>query len=815
MFKNYITIALRNFRRNKLFSLINVLGLAIGISASLVIYLIVQYEFSFDKFWKDKERIYRVTSNMHFPDQDFKNSGVPGPLPIAVRNEVPGIGSSTVFWALGNFGNKVTIQSGIEKKVFKQQKNMVYADNHYFNVFPYKWIAGSPSTALKQPGQVVLTSSRAKSYFPSGDLSNAIGKTIIYDDSVKAVVSGIVENIQEITDFTFQEFVSLSTFEQFLKNSRGYGEWGSISSSSQFFIKLKPGIKPHGIRTAINAVRTKHSEKNDYLKTDHALQPLNDIHFNHDFDNFDQRQAHTPTLYGLLAVAGFLLLLGCINFINLTTAQASQRSKEIGVRKTMGSSRSHLIFQFLSETIVLTLTATAISILMTPWILKIFSDYIPDGLDFQLLKPHIIIFISLLVLIVGILSGIYPALVLSRFKPVLVLKNVAYANTSRSRTAWIRKTLTVSQFVIAQFFIIATMIVGKQIRFTLNQELGFRKEAIINFSAPFTKGVESNNSRQVLYAKLKSIPEIEDLSLAGSPPASSSLSMQTMKFRKDGKDLETTVEIKHADTSYLSLYNMKLLAGRNLQQSDTVREYLVNEAYLKFLGYKNPAEILGKYMEHGPSPIPVVGVIADVNSKSLHQAIQPLAYTSSATRHFTFHVALRPEQANTDAWRKAITKIEKAWKEVYPEEEFNYSFFDESIAKFYKKEQDIARLLNWCTGLSIFISCLGLLGLVIYTTSQRTKEIGVRKVLGASVSQIVALISKDFMQLVILAFIIAAPLSWWAMLNWLQNFAYRTGISWWIFVAAGISMLLLALVVLSLQTIRSAMVNPVKSLRTE
>ena len=618
MFKNYITIALRNFRRNKLFSLINVLGLAIGISASLVIYLIVQYEFSFDKFWKDKERIYRVTSNMHFPDQDFKNSGVPGPLPIAVRNEVPGIESSTVFWALGNFGNKVTIQSGIEKKVFKQQKNMVYADNHYFNVFPYKWISGSPSTALSQPGQVVLTMSRAKTYFPSGDLSNAIGKTITYDDSVKAVVSGIVADIEEITDFTFKEFVSLSTFEQFLKNSRGYGEWGSISSSSQFFIKLKPGIKPHGITTAINAVRTKHSEKNDYLKTDHYLQPIADIHFNHDFDNFEQHQAHMPTLYGLLAVAGFLLLLGCINFINLTTAQANQRSKEIGVRKTMGSSKRHLVFQFLSETIVLTIAATALSILMAPWILKIFSDYIPEGLQFQLLQPHIIIFIAILIIVVGILSGLYPAFVLSRFKPVLVLKNVAYANTSKSRTAWIRKTLTVSQFVIAQFFIIATMIVGKQIRFTLNQEMGFRKDAIINFSAPFTREEETKNTRFVLQSKLKSIPEIQGISLAGSPPASSSLSMQTMKFKKDGKELETTVEVKHADTNYLSLYNMKLVAGRNLQQSDTVKEYLVNEAYLRFLGYKNPEDILGKYMEHGPSPIPVVGVIADVNSKSLH-----------------------------------------------------------------------------------------------------------------------------------------------------------------------------------------------------
>ena len=815
MFRNYFTVAFRNFWKNKIFSFINIAGLAIGISASLVIYLIVHYEFSFDRFHMDGGRIYRVVSNMHFPDQDFKNSGVPGPFPPAIRSGLPGIEESTQFW-IGS-QTKVAIPNESEKKsVFRKQEHIVFADNHYFKMFHYQWLAGSADNALKEPGKVVLAESRARNYFSYHDISDAIGQTIIYDDTVKAIVSGIVKDLDKTTDFTFKEFVSLPTIAESLKKNNGWDEWGSINSVSQFFIKLQKGIDPKRFQKELNALRKKYSEKKDYLVTDHALQPLNDIHFNADYDNFDQRLAHKPTLYGLLIVGAFLLLLGCINFINLTTAQAANRSKEIGIRKTMGSSKPQLLLQFLSETMLMVLFATALSIALTPWILKLFSDYIPEGLSFDLVKqPHVIFFILLMVLAVSLLSGFYPAMVLSRFKPVLVLKNQAYANTSQGRRVWIRKTLTVSQFVIAQFFIMATLVVGKQIRFTLNKDLGFKKEAIINFNTPFNF-MNPDNKQFILQEKLKRIPEIQQLSLAGSPPASQNLSISTMKFKKDGKEIETSVEVKQADTSYFDLYKMKLLAGRNLQQSDTVREYVINEAYARFLGYKNPADIIGKQTDRGNGTgIPIVGVIANINTKSLHQAIQPLVFTSQSRFHTTFHIALFPQRENTDTWKVAINKIGKAWKEVYPDEDFKYTFFDESIAKFYEKEQQIARLLNWSAGLAIFISCLGLLGLVIYTTNQRMKEIGVRKVLGASVSQIVSLLSKDFMRLVVLAFVIAAPLVWLAMHRWLEDFAYRTTISWWIFLLSGSLMLVTALLVLSMRTIKAATANPVESLRTE
>ena len=812
MIKNYFLIAIRNFKRNKAFAFINILGLSIGLSAALVIYLIVHHELSYETHWKDKDRIYRVVSNMQFPDQDFKNSGVPGPMPAAMRKDIPGIEESTWFWVRGEYN--VTLPTNSEKPVvFKKQDKILLVDEHYFKLFPYQWIAGSPETALNAPQKVVLTESRVKQYFPGLQPDVVLGKVLNYNDSLSAMVSGIVKDLQEVTDFTFREFISISTFSEELKDN-SIDEWGSISSASQFFIKLNKETDPKTIDAKFPAFRKAHSQPNDYLNTEHFLQPLSNIHFNQDFDNFNQRLGHKPTLYGLFAVGIFLLILGCINFINLTTAQATQRAKEIGIRKTMGSSRGHLILQFLSETLLITLLATVVSVLLTPLILKIFSDFIPEGLHFDFQEqPGLYLFIPILLLIVSFASGFYPALVLSKYKPVTVLKNVVHANSAATRKAWVRKSLTVSQFVIAQFFIIATIVVGKQISFSLNKDLGFRKEAIVNFTAPYNYD-NPDNKQFVLQEKLKSIPEIQTISLAGSPPSSSNISIQSMKFIKDGKEIETSVEVKQADTNYIKLYNMKLVAGRNLQQSDTVREYLVNESLVKFLGYRDPNEIIGKGVEHGKFRIPIVGVLANVHTKSLHQPIHPVAFRCQARNHRNFHIALKPADG-TNSWSTAIAKIQTAWKELYPEDEFKYSFLDESIAKFYKKEQDTARLLNWCTCLSILISCLGLLGLVIYTTTQRTKEIGVRKVLGASITQIVSLISKDFMQLVILAFVITVPLAWLAMHNWLDNFAYRTGISWWVFVISGFLMCLIALLVLSIQTVRSARANPVKALRTE
>lgn len=823
MLKNYFIVALRNFRRNKVFSLINISGLAIGISAALVIYLIVQFDFSFEKSRRDGDRIYRIVSDMTFPGESvFKNSGVPLPLPVAARAELTGIETLTQFVTTWETNVKVPVPGSQSPGEFKKQTDIIYADEYYFGMFDYDWIAGSPQTAMKDPGQVVMTEDRAKAYFGNLSVQDMIGRQITYNDSITVTVSGILkEPAEKATDFKFKEFISLATFMKTgLKDNFGGDDWGSINSVSQAFVKLKQGTRPEQLNAQFAGLRKKYVKKEDQSKDDtkHFLQSLSSIHFESDYGSFDNlRQAHKPTLYGLLAVALFLLLLGCINFINLTTAQATQRAKEVGIRKTLGSGKKQLISQFLSETFLLTLSATVLSIALVPWLLKIFGDFIPPEINFQSLNQwHVWTFLLLLVLIMTVLSGFYPALVLTKFKPVTVLKNQLHTNTAQGRKAWFRKTLTVTQFVIAQFLVIATLVVGKQVNFSLNKDLGYKKDAIVSFRTPWNFfSDKADNRRFALLEKIKAIPEVAKAGLGSNTPAHQGGSSTTMKVNNGGKEIEMMVETMTVDPAYYDIYKLALTAGKFPEQSDTVKEFTVNETYVRTLGFSNPVDAIGIYVERNNKKLPIVGVLKDFHSKSTHEAIKPLVFSSATKQSYGIHLALRSQAGSPGLWKEGLAKIEKEFKTLYPDNDFKYEFFDETIAAFYKKEQDISRLLNWAAGLCIFISCLGLLGLVIYTTNTRTKEIGVRKVLGASVTQIVSLLSKDLVSLVLIAFVIAAPLAWLAMNKWLQDFVYRTQVSWWVFATCGISMLLIAIIVLSIRTVRAAIANPVKSLRTE
>ena len=806
MLKNYFTLALRNFWKQKIFSLINVSGLAIGISAALVIYLLVQYDFSFDKFHKGGDRIYRIVTSIALPDLSkgyYYKSTVPSPMGNVVRNETTGLDDVSLF-SLWSDKTKVSVPLPSHIVVFKKQKNIVYADEHYFSMFNYKWLAGSPKISLQQPDQVVLAESQADLYFPGLKPEQTIGKEIIFNDTIHAFVSGIVEDLKQNSDFTFKTFVSNAS----LKDLNSTGTDNELLS--QLFIRLSSGSSTDQIKAQVSTLFKKYyPDLGSKVISKYELQPLNDIHFNSNYSAFDNRLAHRPTLYGLLAVAVFLLVLACINFINLTTAQASQRAKEIGIRKTMGSSKMQLIIQFLGETFLLTLIATLVSVAITPMLLKVFSDFIPEGVQFDLInQPGIILFLFVLTVVVSIIAGFYPALMLSGYQPVAVLKNQSY-NIGKSRNLWLRKTLTVSQFVIAQVFIIATVLVSRQIKFTLNKDMGFTKEAIIYFE---TNPEDTDRNRvMVLRDKLKTVPGIERISLSDDPITTYATSSHIMHYSDDKKQLSTIVQVKMADSNYIRLYGLKLLAGNNLQQSDTIKEYIINETYARILGFQDPQQAIGKYIEG----FPVVGVVSDFHQQSLHRKIEPIAIASVSQDEYVFNIALQPQNPQGVVWKTAINQIEKAFKDVYPGEDFQYAFIDESIAKFYRSEQNISRLLMWSTGMSVFISCFGLLGLVIFISNQRTKEIGVRKVLGATVSQIISLLSKDFLKLIVIAFVISLPPAWYVANKWLSNFAYRIDLSLWIFIAGGLIMLLLAFLVLGIKTFRAASANPVKSLRTE
>jgi predicted permease len=817
MLKNYFLVALRAFRRNKTFSFINIVGLSIGISASLVIFLLVQYDFNFDKFEKDGARIYRVTVHGKNDNGTFQSGCLPEPMGDAVKKTVSGLALVAPIHTLDEVRVTIPYPNANNPVIYRKQKDVLAADARYLKMIGYTWLAGSPATATQEPYQVVLTEKNARLYYGKTKYPDIIGKRIIFDDTIQCTISGIVNDLPGNTDFYFGTIISRATYYTGRLKPENFGQWHWTNSADQLFVSLLPGTKPAAVEAQLTKILMDNQGKPD--PKDHStqaagLQPLSDLHFDLDYGVFDEsRQAHKPTLYYLLAVAAFLLLLAAINFINLTTAQASQRAKEIGIRKTMGSHRRQLIFQFLTETFVLTLMATILSLILLPFLLKIFSDFIPEDFHFNLLRqPGIIGFLLILIVVVTFLSGVYPALVLSGFKPVLVLKNQSFANTGQTRSAWLRKSLTVSQFVIAQVFIIGTLLVSRQISYAINRDLGFNRDAVLYFRVNDREVAEK---KTVLVEKLEAMPGVALVSIASNPPSSNGTWTSSMVVNTGKKEMHENVEVKLADSNYFRLYGLRMLAGTNVPQSDTTNAVAINETFLHLLGYQDPQKVIGQQiMDFNGNPR-IVGVVADFFPHSLRTPVKPLVVANGTKEAYTINIKLQPNTADGSNWPATIAAIQKAYHAVYPKDDFDYQFVDDTIAKFYTAEKNISRLLTWATGLTIFISCLGLLGLVIYITNQRTKEIGIRKVIGASVANLIVLLSRDFLKLVGLAIVIAIPISWWGSRKWLENFAYKTSLNWWIFIAGGAVLLVIALVILCIRTLRAALVSPVKSLKAE
>jgi ABC-type antimicrobial peptide transport system permease subunit len=575
-------------------------------------------------------------------------------------------------------------------------------------------------------------------------------------------------------------------------------------------LKLKPGSEAADLEKQIAALIKKNKEPEDTRPITFRLQPLNDIHFNKMYQATGDKKA----LYGLLAIAAFLLLLGCINFINLSTAQATRRMKEICIRKTIGSSRKQLITQFLGETFLITLLASALSVALMPLLMDLFSSFTPEGMTFELFQdPWFPVFITGLIVGVSFLSGFYPAFVISRYRPMAILKN--QFDRSQTHGVLVRRTLTVAQFSIAQFFVIAALIVARQIHFSLHEDMGFQREAIITMQTPEKGDSLSEQHRGEFYNRLSGLPGIRTISRGSLPPAMPYSISGNVSYN-DGKHetKPTMVRARWGDVNWIKVYGIQLVAGKNITEGNNGQEVLVNENFVHEVGIRDPEEVVGQFVDNGSDKVKIVGVMKDFHQGSFHSPITPLTFQSSTTGS-TFHLLMEPNGASGNSWQKTIGEVRKIFTDVFPDADFEYAFYDDTIAQLYKKEQDTSALLNWAMSLTVLISCMGLLGLVIYTSLTRTKEIGIRKVLGASVGDLVRILSIDFVKPVLLAFVIAAPLAAWVMDQWLASFAYRAPMSWWIFAAAGTFMLLAALFTLSFQTVRTALDSPVKSLRNE
>ncbi|MBE7171308.1 MAG: ABC transporter permease [Williamsia sp.] len=817
MFKSHIKTILRHLWRHRLFTALNVFGLAISISACWVIYRIIDYEFSFDRKLANRDSIYRVVSGFVFDEKEQYNGGVSAPLYQGVREQIGGL--EWVVPVLGRWVQLVEVNNpaGGKPVAIEDPTDIAATDASYFSMVPYKWLAGSQATSLRAPAGVVLTESRAQKYFPGKKPQEILNQTITYysyRDTVQRTVTGIVADLPTPTEFTTQEFCALPT------KAYDLNAWSNTNGSDKLYLQLKAGADTGKIARQIDYVS--HKKRQEFEKTQtnhfqykqwHELLALRASHFSTYINEYKVRKASMPVLVGLGGVALFLLVLACINYVNMSIASIPQRSKEIGVRKTLGSSNANLISQFLSETMVTALLAGGLSYALSQLGFLLLKDIIPQGVTPTANILLLLAFVVVVGFVVTLLAGFYPGWLITKVQAASVFRTTSFRQKD-SRGFSLQKALIVFQFVIALIFISSALIVGKQLNYALNTNMGFNKDAVVLVDIPFKYVTDKayNGKQFVLLNELKQIPGIQRISL-GSSPMGTGYSSSMYEYEQDGKQpLKRQVFKKWVDTAYLRLYDLKLLAGRNLLASDTTNEYVINEAAVRAFGFASPQDAIGKMIGQQGSKFPVVGVVNDFHMQDFYKTIDPMAFQSDQENMVTFNIKLGNDVSQ---WQKTLKAVEKDWYTIYPPASFSYSFYDEVIAQLYEQEQHTAKLIDLATGISVFISCLGLFGLAVLTAFQRTKEIGIRKVLGASVAGIVHLLSKEYVYLIAVAILIATPVAWWAMNSWLQNFAYRIQVEWWMFLLAGAIAILLALLTVSFQAIKSATANPVKSLRTE
>lgn len=806
----------RHLWRRRFFTTLNIAGLAIAISVCWIIFRIASHEMSYDASHPHKEQIVKVISHIQTQQREQRMAGVAAPLYQGIRAEVPGVDRVVpVFkqWVTQVRPGRI---SG-DKPAFDMPEGIVSTQAVYFEMNPYHWIAGDKTTALSRPDQVVLTQSRAKTYFPDKRPEEIIGSGIFYygSDTIRRTVTGIVADYPEPSEFTAKEFISMEDALHPLVS------WTNTNGSDQLFLQLKPSADPEAVLAKINALSEKMMQAAfkdsprviSYSKS-YEFIPLGELHFAGDVSDFGVQKTNKQLLYGLMGVGLFVLLLACINYINLSIAQIPRRSKEIGIRKTLGSKKWHLIAGFLLETVFTLFPAFLLAMILSTQVFGILKDMIPQGVTLGTSFPVFAGFMLLMILVITLLSGLYPGWVLSRVLSIEALKSGQV--TFSGRRFSLQKLLIVFQFVIAQVFIIATLVVSAQMRYLIHSDMGFEKEAVVLFSAPWKYQNDPAYAQkpQLLQQLLEEQPGVEAVSL-GTPPLSSGYASSPFGLPGDQAGEKPLIMYKKViDSLYLNVYRMDLLAGRNLRTSDNVREYLINETAARQLGFTSPEQAVGQQLAPLKSePSTIVGVVKDFHTQDFYTGIQPLVLMHDAGGLHHFNLKLRA--GDPAGWQQTLERVASLWKQVYPEADFNHRFYDQSLEAMYKQEQQVSLLIKLTAVMSIVISCLGLFGLSTLLTQQRTREIGIRKVLGATVRGTVTLLTSDFIRIVLIALLIATPLAWWATRSWLEDFIYRIEVSALYFLLAGVIALLIALLTVSVQTIRAAKANPAESLRND
>ncbi|HEY8927762.1 MAG TPA: ABC transporter permease [Mucilaginibacter sp.] len=814
MFKNYFKIARRALMRNKSYTAINVTGLAVGIAVCMMIFIIIQYQTSFDNFHTRKDHTYRVLTEYHHAETGDISYGkdLPFPFPVGLKTAFPQIEQLAPVFASQNDQLFILNSSGNTEKLFREQQGLFYTTPSFFKIFNFPLLAGSYES-LKDPNNVFLTKETAEKYF--GDWKTAMGKTIklqmggfMFEHGTDVLkVSGILATIPPNTDFQLKIVVSYGTgfTGDYLSQSK---EWDTTVGNFGCYLLLPPNTSANNFNEQLKAYSLR--VESPANKDSHIIQPLNAVHFDTRVGDYSNKTISHQLLNVLWLIAAFILLIACVNFINLSTAQAVNRAKEVGVRKVLGSNKSQLQVQFIVETFLIVIIAVILAAVITMLALPYVNRLLELSLSFNILSdPSIILFLLTVTVAVTALAGFYPSVVLSRFNPVNALKSKLTATTVKGIS--LRRGLVVFQFIIAQALIIGTLVIVKQMNYFMDQPLGFDKDAIVN--VPFR--VDSLRMARLDYLRnqLVSVNGVQAVSYSSHTPIEDNNdTWSPLKYNHATKDAGFKAITKFADEDYVPAYKLTLVAGRNLKSSPFTQEFLVNEALVKSLGLKKPEDILNKEISIWNDNIkcPVVGVIKDFNDRSFRQSLAPLLIATNITMYTQASIKL-----STKNMTSTMQGVKTVFDKTFPDFVYEYKFLDDKIEGFYKQENQLSQLYKIFAVIAIFLSCLGLYGLASFMAVQRIKEVGIRKVLGATAGSIVYLFSKEFIILVAIAFTIATPIAWYYMHQWLQEYAYRISISWWLIAAGGLVAIIIALATISFQAIKAAMANPIKSLRVE
>ncbi|ARS39479.1 ABC transporter permease [Sphingobacteriaceae bacterium GW460-11-11-14-LB5] len=796
MFKLNLKIAFRNLLRNRSYALINILGLSIGMTSCILIFIFIQFQLSYDTHFKDSERIFRFVTDWKYNSFDDYSAGVPLPFGPAAKEELVGIEKLA---RISRSSGVVLVRNGDGTEHFKAVKDVYFTEADLFDILQVKWLFGKPTQLLSEPNTVVISERTAKIFF--GSAQQAIGKNFTFWNSIRLRVVGVIANLPSSSSIPMEIMISYPTF---------YGvnnqDWDSVSTYNECFMLLKTGASLAALEQSLERMNDKYLKQKKLAGNQRShLQALSDIHFSERYNNFAETAITKKEVYGLAIIGLFLMVTACINFINLATAQSVNRSKEVGVRKVMGAMRRQLVLQFLAETTTIVVVSMLLACIFSELLLPLLSHLFKGQVSLSLFtNPSVFVFLFLLVTLVSFLAGFYPAMIISGFSPALAIKNKVRIQTGNLS---LRMVLIVMQFTITIVLIIATLVVIKQMQYVREKPLGFKKDAVVMIGFP---GDSASLSRQQSFReKLLHIPGVEKQTYFVRPPLSGI--MNTTNFYVDGKEnKDFEVRLSPVDEHYFDLFGLQFVSGKVYPKSDTANAYIANETFVKKIGISNPQLALGKVIAQNGRTGPIVGVVKDFNDQSLKEKISPMVFYQEKRQYYNMAVKLDAEKI-----MPAMKTIENIWKSNFPNEVYKAEFMDDDINNYYESERITGLLFRIFAGVIMFISFIGIFGLISFVAAQRTREMAIRKVLGASTAELVKMLNSAFIRMVFVANLIAWPLAYILASKWLSGFAYRVPLGIWPFVLAMAASMVLTLITVSFRSYRAAKANAVDALKYE